>query len=509
MMVRLIADPYIKHLETAPALPVPTKEAVAVVGGGPSGLICAYDLSKRGYRVTIFEREDALGGAMRYIPRYRLPQEEINSVIDSLVRIGHIQVRLGAGIGEGGKTLDDLKKEGYRAIFIATGTPSPRPLTFEHELVASKNLKGVMFGLNLLYEVLQGNVPLHCYQGRKVIVIGGGNVAFDVARTVRRLGGSVTLVCLESDDKSSRDGIPADEEEIEGAAEEGIEIVYSRGVEEIIGEDGDFKKIKCPRCISVFDAEGRFSPRFDRDDLLYLEGDVLLVTIGQGPLRSFFDHEGLLDPQGRVRVDLITLMSTLKQGVFIGGDVRRIGFASEAMRDGLTAAESIDRYIRGKDMKAGRTEKEYEAASIPKRIVYKLQPHMKWRPAEERLNFEPFEMRFTPDEVLEEVKRCLFCGPCKSCKACIVSGLQTEIPDVEVHEDLCSGCGVCVAICPYEASTTHKVGERTTSTIDELKCKRCGVCITVCPSNARAIKDGLPEVLENTYAALSKEGGGS
>ena len=508
MMLRRIADPYIKHLETASTLPVPTKEAVAVVGGGPGGLMCAYDLSKRGYRVTLFEREDTLGGAMRYIPRYRLPQEEIKSVLDSLVRIAHIKVRLGAGIGEGAKTLDDLKTEGYKAIFIATGTPSSRPLTFEHELVVSKDLTGVMFGLNLLYEVLQGNVPLHYYKDQKVIVIGGGNVAFDVARTARRLGGTVTLACLENDDKSSRDGIPADEEEIQGATEEGIKIVYSRGVEEIIGKDGKFKKIKCPRCISVFDEEGRFNPRFNRDDLLFLEGDVLLVTVGQGPLWRFFNQEGLLNQQGRVHVDRTTLMSTLKEGVFIGGDVRQIGFASEAMRDGRTAAESIDRYIRGADMKVGRMEQEYEIASIPKRILYKLQPEMKWRPADERLNFEPFEMRFTPDEVLEEVKRCLFCGPCKSCKACIVSGLQTEIPDVEVNVILCSGCGVCVAVCPYEASTTHKIDGKTTSTIDELKCKRCGVCITVCPSDARTIKDGLTEVLDNTYAALSKEGEG-
>lgn len=505
MMLRRIADPYIKHLETAPALPVPTKEAVAVVGGGPGGLMCAFDLSKRGYRVTLFERENTLGGAMRYIPRYRLPQEEIKSVIDSLIRIAHIQVRLGAGIGEGGKTLDDLKTEGYKAIFIATGTPSPRPLTFEHELVASKDMEGVMFGLNLLYEVLQGNVPRHYYQDKKVIVIGGGNVAFDVARTARRLGGSVTLVCLENDDKSSRDGIPADEEEIRGATEEGIKIVYSRGVEEIIGEDGKFERIKCPQCISVFDEAGRFHPEFCRDDLLFLEGDALLITVGQGPLWSFFNQEGLLNPQGRVQGDRTTLMSTLKEGIFIGGDVRQIGFASEAMRDGLTAAESIDRYISGADMSVGRMEQEYEIASIPKRIVYKLQPEMKWRPAEERLNFEPFEVRLTPDEVLEEVKRCLFCGPCQSCKACIVSGLQAEIPDVEVIEELCSGCGVCVAICPYEASTLQIIGGNTKSAIDKLKCKRCGVCITVCPSEARTIKDGLTEVLENTYAALSRE----
>jgi NADPH-dependent glutamate synthase beta subunit-like oxidoreductase len=441
---------------------------------------------------------------MCYIPRYRLPQEEIKSVIDNMTRIAHIEVRLGAEISDGGRTLDDLKKEGYKAIFVATGTPSPRPLTFEREMVASADLEGVMYGLNLLYEVLQGNVPLHFYKGKEVVVVGGGNVAFDVARTARRLGGKVTLVCLENEDKSSKDGIPADEEEIEGATEEGIKIVYSRGVEEIIGKNGKFKKIKCPRCTSVFDEDGRFNPKFNLSDVTYLEGDVLQVTIGQGPRRSFFEQEGLLNEQGRMDVDQLTLMSNLKEGVFIGGDVRRIGFASEAMRDGLDVAESIDRYIKGEDMKTGREEKEYETASIPQCIEYKLQPEVKWLPAKERLNFEPFEKRLAPDEVIREAKRCLYCGPCKSCKGCVELGLQTEIPDIEVNEDLCSGCGVCVAICPYEASTIEKSEDKIRSAIDELKCKRCGVCISACPSNARTIKDELAEAIKNTCVELSK-----
>lgn len=504
MMVRLIADRYIKHLEAVPAFPAPTKDKVAVVGGGPGGLMCAYELSRRGYQVTIFERSDKLGGAMSYIPRYRLPQEEIKSVIDNLLRIAHIEVRLSVEISDGGRTLNDLKKEGYKAIFVATGTPAPRPLTFEREMVASADLEGVMYGLNLLYEVLQGNVPLHVYKGKKVVVVGGGNVAFDVARTARRLGGKVTLVCLENEDKSSMDGIPADTEEIEGAREEDIKIVYSRGVEEIIGKNGKFKKIKCPRCTSVFDEDGRFNPKFNLSDVTYLEGDVLQVTIGQGPRRSFFEQEGLLNEQGRMDVDQLTLMSNLKEGVFVGGDVRRIGFASEAMRDGLDVAESIDRYIKGEDMKTGRKEKEYETASIPKRIEYKLQPEVKWLPAKERLNFEPFEKKFALDEVIREAKRCLYCGPCKSCKGCVELGLQAEIPDIEVNEDLCSGCGVCVAICPYEASTIEKSEDKIRSVIDELKCKRCGVCISACPSDARTIKDELAEAIKNTCLELSK-----
>jgi NADPH-dependent glutamate synthase beta subunit-like oxidoreductase/NAD-dependent dihydropyrimidine dehydrogenase PreA subunit len=502
MVMRLVAKEYLKYLKTMPPLPVPTGEKVAVVGGGAGGLMCAYVLSKKGYRVTILERNPELGGAMRLIPAYRLPQEVIDSVINSLLRVAHIEVRLGAEVGDGGLTIDDLKKEGYRAVFIASGTPAPRPLTFGREMLSS-DLEGVMFGLNLLYEVLQGNVPRQLYEGKKVIVVGGGNVAFDVARTARRLGGEVTLVCLECADKSCKDGIPADDEEIEGASEEGIEIVYSRGVEEIIGKDGKFSQIRCPRCSSVFDEDGRFNPQCDRSDMINIDGDVLLITIGQGPERTLFQSEGLLNEQGRLDIDPLTLMSNLKEGVFVGGDVRRVGFASEAMRDGVAAAESIDRYLKGEDMKAGRKEKDYETASIPERVRHKLQPELKWTPASERLNFEPFEKEYTLAEVIEEARRCLCCGPCKSCKACVMLGLQSEIPEIEVDSDLCSGCGVCVAVCPYGASRLETVEGKLKSAVDDAKCKRCGVCVTVCPSGARTIKDTLAETIADNYEKLS------
>jgi NADPH-dependent glutamate synthase beta subunit-like oxidoreductase/NAD-dependent dihydropyrimidine dehydrogenase PreA subunit len=502
MLMRMVAKEFLKYLETMPPLPAPSGEKVAVIGGGAGGLMCAYALSKKGYRATILERNPKLGGAMRLIPAYRLPQDVIDSVIDNLLRIANIEVRLGAEVNGQGQTLDDLKKEGYRAVFIATGTPSPRPLTFGREMVSAE-LEGVMFGLNLLYEVLQGNVPLQLYKGKRVIVVGGGNVAFDVARTARRLGGDVTLVCLECADKSSKDGIPADDEEIEGATEEGITIIYSRGIEEIIGKGGRFNRIKCPRCTSVFDEDGRFNPQCDRSDAIYLEGDVLLITIGQGPERTLFQQEGLLNERGRLDIDPITLMSNRKEGVFIGGDVRRVGFASEAMQDGATVAESIDCYLKGRDMKAGREEKKYETASIPERVRYKLQPSLKWAPVTERLNFVPFEKEYTLAEVIEEARRCLCCGPCKSCKGCVVLGLQTEIPEIKVNEDLCSGCGVCVAVCPYGASRLETSEDRLKSVVDDFKCKRCGVCVTVCPSGARTIKDALAETIANNYKALS------
>jgi len=504
MLKRFITEYYLPYLESKPPLPLPTKEKVAVIGGGPGGLMCAYILGKRGYKVTIRERSSQLGGALRYIPQYRLPSKVIDSTLNNLVRIAYVDVRFGIEMGKNGNTLDNLNREDYQAVFIATGTHAPRALTLERETVVGAELDGVISGLYLLYDMNQGKVPAQLYRQlfrhRKVIVVGGGNVAFDVARTVRRLGGDVALVCLESEDKSSKDGIPADVEEIEGAIEEGIMINYSRGVEGIIGEKGRFKAIKCPRCTSVFDDKG-FNPKFDRGDVVYLEGDVLLITIGQGAERAFFRQEGLLDENGRLDIDQLTLMSNRKQGVFIGGDVMRVGLAVEAMRDGMIAAESIGRYLRGEDLKAGR-EKEYEDAAFPKRLDYKPQPEVLWSPVEDRLNFEPFEKGFSLGEAVAEARRCLCCGPCSSCKACVLLKLQPEIPQIGVNQDLCSGCGVCAAVCPYDALQVVKSDSGLVAAIDSLKCKRCGLCASACPAGAVTIEDNLAEAIANAYAML-------
>jgi NADPH-dependent glutamate synthase beta subunit-like oxidoreductase/Pyruvate/2-oxoacid:ferredoxin oxidoreductase delta subunit len=485
LLARFIADQYLPHLETKAAFAGPTREKVAVIGGGPAGLMCAYALSKNGYRTTIFERSSKLGGALRLIPKYRLPEEVVDATLNSLVRIAHIDVKLETRMEDGKKTLEELRKEGYQAVFIATGTPSPRPLSFEGRIVAGGDLNGVMFGLDLLFDVSQKKVNPRLFEGKRVIVIGGGNVAFDAARTARRLGGKVTLMCLENEDKGSKDGIPADVEEIEEATDEGIKIVYSRGVEEVIGEDGKFRKIKCPRCTSVYEQMGYigFNPKFDNSDVIYLEGDVLLVTIGQGSDRKFLQEAGLLDERGRPDVDPVTLMSNREKGVLMGGDARRIGFASEAMRDGIIAAESVDRYLKGEDLRAGR-EKEYEKAAIPRAAAYKPQPKAMCLPAEERLNFEPFEKGFTLEEAVEEAGRCLCCGPCKSCKGCVMLGIQAEIPDIEVNREACSGCGVCVLLCSYDAIKLEKSGDVALAVINDRRCKRCGVCVAACPSAA-------------------------
>jgi len=501
MLLRLLTDYYLPYLETKPALAPPTGKKVAVVGGGPAGLMCAYILSKRGYQVTILERSPQLGGALRYIPQYRLPPNIVDTTLRNLVRIANIEVRLGVRVGDGGKTLDDFENEGYQAIFIATGTPIPRPLDIEGKLVAGADLGGVMFGLNLLSDVNQGRVSPQLFKGKRVIVVGGGNVAFDVARTARRLGGDVSMVCLENEDKSSKDGIPADVEEVEGAEEEGIKINYCRGVEEIIGKGGKFKKIKCPRCISVFDETGLFNPKFNYSDAIYLEGDVLLIIIGQAPERAFYQQEDLLDEKGRLDIDQLTLMSNRKEGVFIGGDIRRVGFAAEAMRDGMIAAESVDRYLRGENLKSGR-KKGYEGAPIPKRVNYKPQPELVWAPVEERLNFEPFEKGYTLEQAVEEAKRCLYCGPCKSCKACVALELQPEIPEIEFNKDLCISCGNCAFCCPYQAVKLDSPG---VASFNLTFCKGCGLCVAKCPAMALELEHWGKERISALVSQLVAE----
>jgi len=502
-----LAKVYLKHIEKMQSFPKPTKEKVAIIGGGPAGITCAYELSKKGYSVTIFDKNPDLGGALRYIPKYRLPSKILDSLLDNIIRIANINVKKEVLVGRDIKSLDDLKKDGYKAIFMATGTPNPRNLPLqEKNLEIEKILKklddgddshGVKFGLNLLYEVDRGDVPLDLYKGKKVIVVGGGNVAFDVARTARRLGGKVTVMCLECADKSSIDGIPADVEEIEGAEQEGIKIIYSSGVYSIETKNGNFKKIKTVLCKSVFTKDGNFCPEFDTCKIDYLEGDVLLITIGQGPDRDIYQEENLLNTKGRLDIDPVTLMSNKIKGIFIGGDVKKIGFASESMRDGVTAAESIDLYIRKKDMKKGRKEKEYEEAETPYRLFYKDQPEIIWKPAKDRINFEPFEKDYAWEEVVAEATRCLYCGPCLSCKGCVFLDYQSEIPDIKIDENACSGCAVCIGLCPYDALSLTNDKEHPIAEIDVRKCKRCGVCVTACPSNAIIIKDDIKDSILN------------
>jgi heterodisulfide reductase subunit A-like polyferredoxin len=155
------------------------------------------------------------------------------------------------------------------------------------------------------------------------------------------------------------------------------------------------------------------------------------------------------------------------------------------MKDGMTAAESIDRYLRGKDLRAGR-EKQYQEAPMPV-AAYKAQLELVWKAAEHRMGFDIFEKRLTLFEAVTEAKRCLHCGPCLSCKACVMLGFQPEIPEVEVNQEVCSACGVCVVTCNSDATRLTQVDGRKVSVIDPAKCKHCGVCVAACPVEARKL----------------------
>lgn len=502
LLKRFLSDVYTDHLkELGEFKIVKNKEKVAVIGGGPGGLMCAYHLSKRGYDVTIIEASDQLGGALWLVPDYRLPKDVLQTTVENLVRVAGIDVRYNSRLELGDLTLEKLKKEGFKAVFLATGLPYPRVLTFEGQSVEGQDLSGVMYGLNYLYEVSHGNIAPDYFKGKKVIVTGGGNVAFDVARSVKRQGGEITIVCLECEDKDCKDGIPADEEEIRGAWEEGIRIVYSRGVRKIVGQNGKFKGIHCPTCVSVFDEDG-FNPKFDCTDCIDLVGDILIITIGQAPDRPLLQKEGLLDERGRLDIDHLTLQSLSKPWVFIGGDVRKIGFMIEAMGEGLVAAESIDRYLRGVDMKEGR-RRDYEAYEIPVRRDYKPEPEVPWMPPEDRMHFQLFEKGFTLKEAIEEGKRCVTCGPCLSCKACVSIGFQKSLSPVEVDVARCSGCGHCVYVCNYYSAHLISSGDKIVSATDMFRCKSCGMCVVACPSEARRmVDDATAERIAAVYSSL-------
>jgi NADPH-dependent glutamate synthase beta subunit-like oxidoreductase/NAD-dependent dihydropyrimidine dehydrogenase PreA subunit len=503
LLKRFLSDVYTEHIKDRDELEVNRdKENVAVVGGGPGGLMCAYYLSKKGYRVTIIEATGRLGGALWLVPDYRLPKDILQTTVENLVRIAGIDVRYNTRLGSGKLTLEKLRNEGYKAVFMGTGLPYPRVLTFEGKFVEGQDLSGVMYGHTYLYEVSHNNIAADYFKGKKVIVTGGGNVAFDVARSARRQGADVTVVAREREDKDHRDGIPADDEEIRGAWEEGIRIVYSRGVNKIIGQNGKFKGIHCPSCVSVFDKEG-FNPKFDSTDCIDLSGDVLIITVGQAPDRPLLEKENLLDERGRIAIDHLTLQSLNKPWVFIGGDVRRVGFMVEAMGEGVEAAESIDRYLRGVDMKNGR-RKDYEGYEIPVRRDYKPEPEVLWIPPENRMHFQLFETGLTLTEAIDEAKRCVTCGPCVSCKACISIGFQKSLSPVEVDATRCSGCGHCVYVCNYHSAHLVSNGGKITSATDMFKCKSCGMCVVACPSQARKmIDDDTAERIAKVYASLA------
>lgn len=426
---------------------LPAREGkVAIVGSGPAGLSAAYFLAKNGYKTTVFEKLPVAGGMMAVgIPLYRLPRETLSTEIGVIEKMG-VKIKTGVTFGRD-VTFDSLKNEGYRAFFLATGLHQNIPLN-----VANENLKGVMYGINFLRDIsLKNPVPL----GKKVIVVGGGNVAMDVAMTAIRQGAAeVTLVSLEQQGE-----MPAWEREINEAKEEGINFVHGLGPNRFLGKEGLVSGIEFKRCTAVFDAEGAFSPQYDESDLTALEADTVIIAIGQAADGAFSEEQGLTAKKdGRIKVDPITLETSIP-GVFAGGDVYYgPQTVVEAVGSGKEASVSIDRYLRGLDLYTGREARDAKLTPITEPVKDKYDPsprtEITWLPVEERMDSDEVQLGFTEQAALQEAKRCITCGT--SCVQACPYGVMQFNQDVlkAVKCDLCiekRGRGeapACTWACP-------------------------------------------------------------
>ena len=445
---RLVADkdrtsknPYV------PAIKEARDEKVAIIGSGPAGLTAAYFLAREGYRVTVFEKLPVAGGMMAVgIPEYRLPKDVLSAEIKMIQDMG-VEIQTGVTFGSD-ITLESLKRDGYQAVFLATGLHQNGRLNIENE-----DMDGALKGIDFLRDVSLGN---SVSVGKRVMVVGGGNVAVDVAMTSLRQGAQeVTLVCLEE-----RDEMPAWEHEIEAALEEGVEIVNCFGPNRFLQKAGGFSGIEFKRCTCVFDEDGTFNPQYDVTDLTELGTDTVVIAIGQVADLSFAKKQGIpITPAGGLEADPVTLETPIK-GVFAGGDVYH-GPASiaEAIGSGRQAAISIDRYIKGQDLRLGRLgrDKVLKAITEPQRERYdpSARGQMSHLEPQERLgNFREIQKGFSEEMAIQEGKRCIMCGA--SCvQACPYDVMQFNHEVLKaVKCDLCidkrgrEEAPACTAICP-------------------------------------------------------------
>ncbi len=435
-----------------------TKGRVAVIGGGPAGLTAARDLTLAGYPVTLFEAEDSLGGAMLLgIPDYRLPGEFLRRDIDDMVASG-FEVRTGAALGRD-YTLDSLNRDGYKAAFLGIGCSRPAELarSTDGSPMQGTDLDGVLLGLDFLRDVNLGKNPR---LGGRVVVIGGGNVAIDVAMTARRQGAEqVEIVCLEK-----REEMPAYEWEIEDALNEGITINAAWGPQEIVGGDGKVAGLKLQRCLRVFNDEGRFSPEFDNNSAggKQLDAEHILIAIGQRSDFSFLaEDDPLWDESKRfLQADRLTLQTNL-DWVFAGGDMLS-GPASvvEAVAQGHEAAESIDRFLRGADLAAGRQQPEPEPAPMPQR-AFLLRPRAVANklPVEQRDGYAEIEQTFDEATAVTEAKRCLACGICSECMQCVAACSAGAIVHDMVAEEVTVSVGAILMTPGFDTFDPLKRGE--------------------------------------------------
>jgi heterodisulfide reductase subunit A-like polyferredoxin len=400
-----------------PEVSEPRKEKVAIIGSGPAGLTTAYYLAIQGYPVTIFEKLDEPGGMMRVgIPEYRLPRDILAGEIDVIKQMG-VTIKTGVTFGQD-ITLDSLKADGFAAVFMGIGLHGGRALGVENEDAA-----GVLQGVDFLRDAAMGK---EVEIGDDVIVVGGGNVAIDVALTAKRKGAkNVTLICLEK-----REEMPAWEHEIEEALEGDIEIVNSFGPKSFfIDKSNKVSGIEFKTCTAVFDEDGRFNPAYDDAVCQPYFGDTVIVAIGQSTDLAGIKEQGVhISGPGGLEADPVTLQTPI-DWVFAGGDAF-YGPKSvvDAVACGKEAAESIHRFVNGLDLHEGR-EKQWDPVKpdITAEVVKARTPVRCLDPEARECNFLEVSYGYNEDEAKIEADRCLKCGICSECYQCVDACLAQAV----------------------------------------------------------------------------------
>lgn len=425
------------------------EEKIAIVGAGPAGMSAAYYLRCKGYPVTVFEREDKAGGMLlNGIPSFRLEKDVIAAEIEVLKTMG-VEFRFGIDVGSD-VTIQQLRDEGYKAFYIAIGARGGRMAG-----VPGEDAKGVMSGIEFLNKVNKDEE--HMKLSGKTVVIGGGNVAMDVARTALRAGSDdVSMYCLES-----RDEMPAAKDEIEEALEENISINNGWGPKEIITENGRVKAVVLKKCTSVFNAEKRFAPVYDENDTITIECDNVLLSIGQqiiwGNLLAGTKVE--LNKNGTAKADPVTYQ-TAEPDIFVGGDVYTgPRFAIDAIAAGKEGCVSIHRFVhKGHSLTLARDLRHFIELDKNNLDIEEYDNAKRQRPGRKlgdaASTYRDLREIFTEEQLKTEASRCLGCGA------------------TVVDPNKCIGCGLCTTKCEFDAihlSRDLPDASRMTKSEDKLK----------------------------------------
>lgn len=443
--------------------PTPVSKAangmsVGVVGGGPAGLTAAYDLALAGFSATIYDSKPRLGGMLRYgIPNYRLPDYALDRDIDFILGLG-IDVRTGVTVGRD-VTLAELARS-HDAVVVTVGLQGSRALP-----IPGADAQRVLAALPFLEAAACGEKP---DVGSSVVVVGGGNVAMDVARTARRLGATdVRVICLENETE-----MPASDHEVLEARQEGIRIDCSWGPVEVATHEDGVCGLEAKRCTAVFDEEGRFAPQFDDDHTVRFDADTVIFATGQGADAGSLGVE--LTPRGGIVVDPATLHTSAERVYAAGDVVNGPTKVIDAIADGHRVAASIMRDLLGDSSMLDALAEQADAlGSVPESMKSKLQTRRRVRMEtlefyEAIKSFDEIEQGYTEYEAAREAQRCLGC----------TTGAR-------LAREKCASCLTCMRVCPHNAPGVRVGGFLY---FDADMCHACGACASQCPAQAISLE---------------------